>query len=96
MSDEREVVKYPSGSVTITFPAEMTQEIHKALHAQDYLSVLFEFDQLLRGIVKYGSSPVRLKGEDDSFTPHQDTVQYLRDCLWESMADHSVSMDDLS
>ena len=95
MSDEREVVKYPCGSVTITFPAEMKEEIQKALHAQDYVSTLQEFDHLLRGIVKHGSPTVCLEGETKKFRLDIRTVQYLRDRLWEELRDNSVDLSDL-
>lgn len=58
--------------------------IKQAFKANDMLSMLFEFEEYLHGLVKWN--------EDAKLS---DTADKIRDKFWELMKDHGINMDEL-
>ena len=71
----------PKAILEFTLPEE-TDEHNNAINGWAYKSILFDYDQFLRGLAKHGSEQ-QLK----EFTP-----QFARDQLWAMIRDQRVEI----
>jgi hypothetical protein len=72
--------------VDITFRNLDDQDAKAIVKWRDYYLVLWDLDQELRNIIKYGGSNIK------DVTPYED----MRESLYNAMDNYGVSLDDLS
>ena len=72
--------------VDITFRNLDDQDAQAIVKWRDYYLVLWDLDQELRNIIKYGGSNIK------DVTPYED----MRESLYNAMDNYGVSLDDLS
>ncbi|RKZ95510.1 MAG: hypothetical protein DRQ40_03475 [Gammaproteobacteria bacterium] len=85
MSSERE---YKNGKLTIEFDSNChleVEEARKLLTNKRWADAMWELDQHLRGLIKYGL--------DEASSETYDSIQQVRDKLWECLESAGVSFD---
>ena len=69
---------------------EESHEHEQAVNAYKWVSVVWDIDQFLRGMLKYeGSNGVQLS---DLKTP-ADALEKVRDLLWENLNERGLKLD---
>jgi hypothetical protein len=64
--------------------------IHSALYGYKYRNLIWEFDQKLRSVSKYGAS---IRGNGQASSPEMETCSQLRDVLREMLQEDNLTIE---
>jgi hypothetical protein len=79
----------PTGTLTFNLPEEQS-DFNLASNASKWYLIAWDMDQFLRNKIRYPEDTSDNKGKSDEY---YQTLQEVRDALWENMNDRGLDFD---